>query len=581
MANYNTLKTAIQAVINENHNNEITGTDLQNALVSMINSLGAGYQFMGVATPTTNPGTPDQNVFYLASQDGTYTNFGGLIILKEAAIFAYNGQWVKLSTGFASNTQIDDLNQKFESIFEGVENLIDKTLLTRGRYLFINGSGYGPNLSFTLTSVTDYIPINAGESMIATPVSIRNDVAYQLYDENKDWLSSHPQTSNIFTIPTDATNVRYIRITLAVNAVVDVSTIDIRANYGTVLSDLGDKVIKPQYMPSEITESILANQNNIASLTNQMANKLSDAPNDGKQYARKNGTWDEVVTADVEVQDIKDIIFGRDSNYQPNVMFYTNNGNIINQNGWCISTSYIPVNVNDNIEWKPNLFGNVAALLEYDEEYNVLSYNRKASATIVNFTITNSNTKYIRASFSMSDMNAIYLKVNGVTKWIPQDKINSLIDDTYRKFNNTFSKIESVAANGTLSQVPLSIKKNMAMYASINGVVESVQIGFSSHYFTLTPTTISLTRSSTTTKEHGLTLGNHTTIFISRGTETTTNVVICDDYGNSFNTEFDMTYYGASPYFKNNGTNTLQVEFNLSVNDIKKIFGYLAIVIYQ
>lgn len=99
MANYNTLKSAIQAVIKQNGNNEITGNLLQQSLLSMINSLGAGFQFMGVATPSTNPGTPDQNVFYIAGTAGTYTNFGGLVVEKEAAILKYNGSWAREYTG--------------------------------------------------------------------------------------------------------------------------------------------------------------------------------------------------------------------------------------------------------------------------------------------------------------------------------------------------------------------------------------------------------------------------------------------------------------------------------------------------
>lgn len=75
MANYETLKSAITAVIKQNGNNEITGQLLQQSLLSMINSLGVGYQFVDIATPLTNPGTPDQRVFYIASEAGTYTNF--------------------------------------------------------------------------------------------------------------------------------------------------------------------------------------------------------------------------------------------------------------------------------------------------------------------------------------------------------------------------------------------------------------------------------------------------------------------------------------------------------------------------
>ena len=97
MANYSTLKAAIQQVIKENGNNEITGNLLQQSLLSMINSLGSGYQFVGGATPATNPGTPDNNVFYLATENGTYTNFGGIVVENEIAFLAWNGTWVKTS----------------------------------------------------------------------------------------------------------------------------------------------------------------------------------------------------------------------------------------------------------------------------------------------------------------------------------------------------------------------------------------------------------------------------------------------------------------------------------------------------
>ena len=97
MANYSTLKAAIQQVIKANGNNEITGNLLQHSLLAMINSLGAGYQFVGGATPATNPGTPDNNVFFLATENGTYTNFGGIVVSDEIALLAWNGSWSKTS----------------------------------------------------------------------------------------------------------------------------------------------------------------------------------------------------------------------------------------------------------------------------------------------------------------------------------------------------------------------------------------------------------------------------------------------------------------------------------------------------
>lgn len=115
MANYATLKAAIQQVIKTNGNNEITGALLQQSLLTMINSLGVGYQYSGIATPSTNPGTPDQNVFYIASTAGTYSNFGGIVLADgEIAILKYNGAWVKDSTGAASLEMVNQLGQKID-----------------------------------------------------------------------------------------------------------------------------------------------------------------------------------------------------------------------------------------------------------------------------------------------------------------------------------------------------------------------------------------------------------------------------------------------------------------------------------
>ena len=93
MANYATLKAAIDAVIKTNGNQEITGAVLNQVLTAMVNSLGANYQFAGVAVPSTNPGNPDQNVFYIAIQAGTYANFGGHVLSSGITFFLWDGTW--------------------------------------------------------------------------------------------------------------------------------------------------------------------------------------------------------------------------------------------------------------------------------------------------------------------------------------------------------------------------------------------------------------------------------------------------------------------------------------------------------
>lgn len=97
MGNYEQLKAAVAAIIRDNGQEEITGDILQGVLLGIINSVGSGATFAGVATPSTNPGTPDPNVFYIAGQAGTYTNFN-LTITDGLWVFENkNGTWVGTS----------------------------------------------------------------------------------------------------------------------------------------------------------------------------------------------------------------------------------------------------------------------------------------------------------------------------------------------------------------------------------------------------------------------------------------------------------------------------------------------------
>ena len=94
MSNYTNLRNGIISVIKTNGNNEITGQLLQNELLAMITTLGYGYQFMGIATPTTAPGMPDAKVFYIAYTPGTYTNFGGIAV-TGLCVLKYATSWIK------------------------------------------------------------------------------------------------------------------------------------------------------------------------------------------------------------------------------------------------------------------------------------------------------------------------------------------------------------------------------------------------------------------------------------------------------------------------------------------------------
>lgn len=104
MANYQQLIYNISNYIKENHSNDITGSVLQNILLSIVSSVG-GYKYMGVASTSGHPETPDYNIFYVAySQNGgTYPYYGNITLnANELAILKYNGSWSKDSIGTIS-----------------------------------------------------------------------------------------------------------------------------------------------------------------------------------------------------------------------------------------------------------------------------------------------------------------------------------------------------------------------------------------------------------------------------------------------------------------------------------------------
>ena len=125
MGNYEQLKQAISDVIKTNGNQEITGAIMQNALLSIISTVGSNATFAGIATPDTNPGRHDQNVFYLASEPGIYSNFGGVELTDQVLIFTdKKGNWAKQDSGIATSAKILELGNKTSSYLRDV-NIID------------------------------------------------------------------------------------------------------------------------------------------------------------------------------------------------------------------------------------------------------------------------------------------------------------------------------------------------------------------------------------------------------------------------------------------------------------------------
>lgn len=169
MAKWSDLKEAIAKVIKTNGNQEITGQVLQNVLNNIISSVGENASFVDVATPTTNPGTPDGNVFYIAYTAGNYVNFqseaGNLTVNPGELAILYNEttNWGKSVIGMSSDGVIALAN---------ITNQINAT----GRYEYtdtdiVKGSNAGSQkvrtflvagqpYQFTLTPVGGSAPVN-------------------------------------------------------------------------------------------------------------------------------------------------------------------------------------------------------------------------------------------------------------------------------------------------------------------------------------------------------------------------------------------------------------------------------------
>ena len=103
MAQYSNLKAYIEEKIYENGTQAITGDILQDVLKVMTDDLGEFYQTGGVASPSTDPGTPDAKVIYIATEAGTYTNFGDITLeAGEVALLVFDTTWTKVELNVLS-----------------------------------------------------------------------------------------------------------------------------------------------------------------------------------------------------------------------------------------------------------------------------------------------------------------------------------------------------------------------------------------------------------------------------------------------------------------------------------------------
>ena len=148
MANYAELIQSIDAVIKSNNRREITGQILQNVLNQMVGSLGANYQLAGFAEPETDPQTPDQTLFYIATEAGNYTNFGNITLDDGLSFLMWkNSEWTAETIDIATHSWVE-------------QNYVSKAFL---RKMFIPRKADGTEITANDTlSVLDNIEAMVG-----------------------------------------------------------------------------------------------------------------------------------------------------------------------------------------------------------------------------------------------------------------------------------------------------------------------------------------------------------------------------------------------------------------------------------
>ena len=118
---YESLISAIEAVITANGNNEITGQILQDLLKNNVIPQVGSNLYKGVALTSTTPEvSPEKEIYYIAYQQGTYANFNGLVLKNgESAILLYNGtEWIKQPLGLGTKKAVERSTIQRNNSFE-------------------------------------------------------------------------------------------------------------------------------------------------------------------------------------------------------------------------------------------------------------------------------------------------------------------------------------------------------------------------------------------------------------------------------------------------------------------------------
>ena len=404
MANYASLISAVQSVIATNGSNAITGSILQQTLLSIINSLGANYQFVGVADGTTTPGTPDQNVVYVGGA-GTYPNFNAAVVPSGyLGVFKYNGSWTveTVMVGKDYDQEIREILVDVNGILANMQQSInilplEYIVATTGYLRRTNGTtvqsgGYG---------YTDFIPVTYGWKLYLNnhlTTAGTYGCSFLFYDSNKAFLSAVQQVNNT-TVPSGAA---FVRVNLGNPALFEPGGTLAGQNYALYHSD----TMPANYIPFgyEIKDGSVTTE------------KIANNAITGAKISDKTITKEKIAEDYILAKPGKNLL--NPATVTPNSYIDSSNGTV--RDGQRYVTDFIPVSIN-------GLYCNVMVFAGIVIGWAVYDSNKQyvrgvgGSGNDEQYTYQ-SNDAFIRYTISSTD-DAIVCVGNSASPYVPYSPI--------------------------------------------------------------------------------------------------------------------------------------------------------------
>lgn len=487
MANYSALKNIINQYITTNGQGDITGAILNSVLTSMVDSVSAGFLYAGVASPADDPGSPDQQVFYIATAAGTYTNFGNVTLPNGISILKWSSSWSSVTI-----LNADTINQSIDT----VRALILPSSVAASAFIANKGIKWanGSEQSNNYYKSTNSIPVIPGTTLVlhACICDYSAFATLAAYDAAGNYVQSASINTNsagtvTYVVPQGIFSVRVSTLSSKTNCSVDINPFAALASslaklsYYTECSTVavnGQKVISlPDYVRST-NNRILIKMKYACTATDTCLLKVNTESNYELYYngvlATKGHSWADGEVIDVyfdgqryqatkwQTPNVSQIVLDNNIVYQfldadftiNNVFIETNGSESSNSN--YKTTDYISlagIDHCDVVALMRNAYGGGIAFYDVNKKFITSIYNVESPAQ-------NANVAYT-LNASQIPYNATYMRVQAVKSSSPYPSVTVYINKS--KMVNAIAGVYGVANSYSLSKSIATLSANASL----------------------------------------------------------------------------------------------------------------------